>query len=105
MRPGSDPWPGTTPTPIAIIIQSIVAGFGASNLDGVTINIFKASEANGSPEAGKINTWTLWPSGDPTTCDPIDWDITENWPSITRQVDVGPSTELDVLGVDDRDHP
>lgn len=63
------------------------------------IHIFKANEGTGDPEAGKINTWTLRPSGDPTTCDPIDWSFTENWPSTTRQVNVGPTTKLDVLGV------
>jgi hypothetical protein len=76
-----------------------VAGFGAADIAGVTIQIFKANESTGNPVIGKVNTWTLAPSGDPTNCDPPNWTVFEQWPSTTRQVNVGPSTKLDILGV------
>lgn len=84
------------------LIQTIVDGFSASDINDVTIEIFKASEATGEPTGGRINTWHLT-SGDPTDC--ADWTVTENWPSTSRQVLVGedPVThadlELDILGV------
>jgi Flp pilus assembly protein TadG len=90
---------GNDPDADCDIIQSIVAGFGASDLAGVDIRIFKASEATGNPVVGSVNTWTLQPGGNPLTCDPIDWSITESWPSTSRQVTVGATTELDILGV------
>ena len=90
---------GNDPEADCDIIQSIVAGFGASNLQGVDIHIFKANESTGDPVVGKVNTWTLKPSGDPTTCLALDWTINEQWPSTTRQVNVGPTTKLDILGV------
>ncbi len=90
---------GNDPEADCDIVQAVVAGYGASDLTGVTISIFKANEATGNPEPGKTNTWTLRPSGDPTSCDPIDWSFTNPWLSTTRQVNVGPSTKLDILGV------
>jgi hypothetical protein len=90
---------GNDPEADCDIIQSVVAGFGAADIAGVDILIFKANEGTGNPEVGKINTWTLRPLGDPTTCLDLDWAITENWPSTTRQVNVGPLTKLDILGV------
>jgi Flp pilus assembly protein TadG len=90
---------GNDPDADCDIIQSIVAAFGSADLHGVDIHIFKASEATGNPEVGKVNTWTLHPTGNPNTCLPIDWSITEAWPSTTREVTVGSSTELDILGV------
>jgi len=88
---------GNDPDADCDLIQSVVAGFGPAGVDGVTINIFKANEATGNPEVGKTNTWVLT-SGDPTDCS--DWTVLENWPSTTRQVNVGPSTKLDILGVE-----
>ncbi|HLF61694.1 MAG TPA: TadE family protein [Acidimicrobiia bacterium] len=90
---------GNDPEADCDIIQSVVAAFGPTDLAGVDILIFKANEATGNPVVGQVNTWTLRPSGDPTTCLPLDWSITENWPSTTRQVNVGPTTKLDILGV------
>jgi Flp pilus assembly protein TadG len=87
---------GNDPEADCNIVQAVVAGFGASDISGVTIKIFKASEATGNPVGGSTNTWTL-SSGDPTDC--TDWTVLEFWPSTTRQVNVGPSTELDILGV------
>lgn len=81
------------------IIQSIVAAFGPGDLGDVDIQIFKADEGSGEPVVGKVNTWALKPAGDPTTCDPIDWSITETWPSVDRKVTVGPTSSLDILGV------
>jgi Flp pilus assembly protein TadG len=90
---------GNDPEADCHIIQSVVAAFGPSDLAGVDIRIFKANEGTGNPEVGKVNTWTLNPTGDPTTCDPVDWSITETWPSIDRKVTVGPASSLDILGV------
>ena len=87
---------GNDPEADCDIVQAVVAGYGASDLTGVTIRIFKASEATGNPEAGKVNTWNF-AVGDPTDC--TDWTVLESWPSTTRQVNVGPSTKLDILGV------
>jgi Flp pilus assembly protein TadG len=87
---------GNDPDADCDLIQSVVAGFGPSGVDGVVIKIFKANEGTGNPEVGKTNTWTLT-SGDPTDC--TDWTVLETWPSTTRQVNVGPSTKLDILGV------
>ncbi|MGH8872958.1 MAG: TadE/TadG family type IV pilus assembly protein [Acidimicrobiia bacterium] len=81
------------------IIQSIVAAFGPGDLSDVNIQIFKANEGSGEPVVRKVNTWALQPSGDPTTCGPIDWSITETWPSVDRKVTVGPTSSLDILGV------
>jgi Flp pilus assembly protein TadG len=88
---------GNDPEADCDIIQSIVAAYSASDLAGVEIHIFKANEGTGDPEIGKVNTWTLT-SGDPTDC--TDWTVLEFWPSTTRQVNVGPSTKLDILGVE-----
>jgi Flp pilus assembly protein TadG len=87
---------GNDPDADCNLIQAIVAGFGASSLDGVTIEIFKASESTGNPVPGNVNTWRIT-SGDPTDC--TDWTVLETWPSTTRQVTVGPTTKLDILGV------
>jgi len=90
---------GNDPEADCHIIQSIVAAFGPGDLSEVDIEIFKANEGSGEPEPGMINSWALRPSGDPTTCDAADWSISENWPSISREVTVGATTSLDILGV------
>jgi Flp pilus assembly protein TadG len=90
---------GNDPDADCFIIQSVVAAFGPSDLAGVDIKIFKASEATGAANPATTNTWSLRPMGDPGTCLPADWSITENWPSTSRQVNVGPTTTLDILGV------
>jgi hypothetical protein len=90
---------GNDPDADCDIIQSIVAAFGPADLAGVDIRIFKASEATGNPVVGSINTWSLNPGGDPGTCNPIDWSISETWPSTSREVTVGATTELDIIGV------
>jgi Flp pilus assembly protein TadG len=90
---------GNDPEADCHIIQSIVDGFGAADIAGVDIHIFKANERTGAPEGGKVNTWTLAPTGDPTDCGPGNWIVFENWPSIDRKVTVGATTKLDVLGV------
>ncbi|MEX1125852.1 MAG: TadE/TadG family type IV pilus assembly protein, partial [Acidimicrobiia bacterium] len=87
---------GNDPEADCDIIQSVVAAFGASDLAGVDILIFKANEATGDPVVGQVNTWTL-NSGDANDCG--DWTVLETWPSTTRQVNVGPTTKLDILGV------
>ncbi|MEX1135104.1 MAG: TadE family protein [Acidimicrobiia bacterium] len=90
---------GNNPDADCDIIQSIVAGFSASDLTGVDILIFKANEGDGGRNPSTTNTWTLKPLGNPNLCDSANWTFTENWPSTTRQVNVGPSTKLDILGV------
>ncbi len=65
----------------------------------MTINIFKASEATGDPVAGAVNTWTLKPRATPVLASRSDWNISEQWPSTSRNVTVGPTTKLDILGV------
>ena len=59
---------GNDPEADCDIIQSVVAAFGPSDLAGVEIQIFKASENTGAPVIGKVNTWTLNPGQDPTVC-------------------------------------
>lgn len=81
------------------IITGIAEAFGPADLAGVTIEIFKADEDEGQPVTGMVNEWTLNPGGDPLICDTVNWDVTENWPSVDRNVTVGPTTELDILGV------
>ena len=78
------------------IIQSVVAAFGPSDVAGVDILIFKANEITGAGDPNTTNTWSLG-SGDAEDCD--DWTVTENWPSVDRQVNVGSTTKLDILGV------
>ncbi len=87
---------GNDPEADCDIVQSVVTAFGPTDVTGVGILIFKASESTGNPEIGKTNTWTL-SSGDPTDCG--DWTVLEQWPSTTRQVNVNDTLELDILGV------
>jgi Flp pilus assembly protein TadG len=87
---------GNDPDADCNLIQAIVAGFGASSLDGVTIEIFKANESTGNPVPGNVNTWRIT-SGNPADC--TDWTVLETWPSTSRQVTVGPTTKLDIIGV------
>lgn len=81
------------------IITGIAEAFGPADLAGVTIEIFKADEDDGSPDPNLVNTWKLRVGGDPLICDTVNWEVTENWPSIGRKVTVGPTTRLDILGV------
>ena len=79
------------------IVQGIVADLGASLVaDGTisSIEIFQVNQQTGNP-TGLTNTWTYFGS-DPTDC--ADWNATNNWPSTSRDVDVG-ATPLDILGV------
>jgi hypothetical protein len=81
------------------MIDGIVEAFGPGDLTGVTIEIFKAEEDDGEPDPSKVNEWKLRVGGDPLVCDTANWEVTENWPSVDRNVTVGPTTELDILGV------
>jgi Flp pilus assembly protein TadG len=87
---------GNDPEADCDIVQSVVTAFGPTEVTGVDILIFKASESTGNPEVGKTNTWRL-STGDPTDCG--DWTVLEQWPSTTRQVNVNDTLELDILGV------
>ncbi len=90
---------GNDPEADCNIVQSVVTAFGPSDLEGVEIQIFKASENTGNPETGKVNTWTLNPGQNPADCSPPNWSVFEQWPSVDRQVNVSDTLELDILGV------
>ena len=49
---------GNDPEADCDIMQSVVTAFGPTDVDGIDIHIFKASESTGNPEIGKTNTWT-----------------------------------------------
>lgn len=82
------------------IIQSIVAGYSASDFDDLdSISIFQVSQ-NGSPIPGKANKWVFPnnPADDPSDCS--DWTVNPNgWDSTTRDVSVGGGADLDILGI------
>lgn len=81
------------------IITGIVEAFGPADLAGVTIEIFKADEDDGQAVSGMVNEWTLRVGGDPLVCDTLNWNVKESWPSVDRNVTVGPTSELDIIGV------
>jgi hypothetical protein len=85
---------GNDPEADCNIVQSIVAGYTGTdiaNLDSIRI-----SQVDSNGNLGLTNTWTF--SGpDPTDCD--DWIVSVAWPSISRDVALGPSAQLDILGV------
>ena len=81
------------------IVQSVLNTLGgASNMDRFQqIQIFAADPGTGDRIISKTNTWTFV-GNDPYDC-ANDWTIVENWPSTSRQVLFGPTSELDILGV------
>ena len=83
------------------IIQSVVAGYSASDfadLQGVTI--FRVDDS-GNAVGGTSNTWTFAnnPGDDPTDC--ADWSQSAPlaWPPMNRKVSLGPGDDLDILGI------
>ena len=81
------------------IIQSIVAGYTATDFDDLnSITIFEVSES-GAAVPGNQNEWRFPnnPSDDPSDCD--DWNKIETWDSASRDVSLGASANLAILGV------
>jgi len=83
------------------IIQSIVAGYTATDfadLQGITI--FEVNES-GSAVGGTSNVWTFPnnPSDDPSDC--ADWNQSapSAWPPGSRDVAVGTGADLDIIGI------
>ena len=71
---------------------------GASSMDRFQqLQIFAADPDTGNQIVAKTNTWT-YVGNDPYDC-ANDWTIVENWPSTTRFVLFGPTSELDIIGV------
>jgi hypothetical protein len=71
---------------------------GASSMDRFQkLQIFAADPDTGNQIIAKTNTWTFV-GNDPYDC-ANDWTIDENWPSTSRKVLFGPSSELDIIGV------
>ena len=85
---------GNDPEADCHIVQSIVAGYTATDFD--RLDSIQISQVDSNGNLGTTNTWTF--SGtDPTDCD--DWNKTDPWPSIGRDVTLGPSAQLDIIGV------
>lgn len=85
---------GNDPDADCNIVQSIIAGYTATDLDRLDSIAISQVDSNGN--LGVTNTWTF--SGtDPTDCG--DWNKTNAWPSIGRDVTMGPSAQLDILAV------
>lgn len=78
-------------TMVTTTIQSITES-DLSRID--RIEVFKVA-ANGDPAPGGTNTYRFTGT-DPQDC--ADWTATVNWPSTTRQTEVG-AVPLDVIGV------
>lgn len=84
-----------------LIVQSIVAGYSATDFDKLdSITIFQVSPS-GNAVPGKSNVWTFPgnPSDDPFDC--ADWSKPDpaNWLSTDRDVSVGGGSDLDIVGI------
>jgi hypothetical protein len=80
------------------IIQSIVAGYGASDFDDLnSITIFEVNDSGNS--TGRENVWTFSTGGgnDPTDC--ADWTVSTGWLPEDHDVLVGGGSDLSILGV------
>jgi len=98
---------GNDPEADCNIVQSIVAGYTATDfaaLEGITI--FEVNDS-GSAVGGTQNIWTLPdPDDDPSDCDNWNKSNPGGWPSTTRDVFVEGGSDLDILGVTiDTRHP
>ncbi|MGI9609364.1 MAG: TadE/TadG family type IV pilus assembly protein [Acidimicrobiia bacterium] len=82
------------------IVLGVVADLGPEIvIEGTIVNIeiFKADQVTGNP-MGPLNRYTFTGS-DPLDCT-NDWTpVLNTWPSTTRNVIVGPSSTLDIIGV------
>ena len=81
------------------IIHGVMDILGANDLSNFQgIDIFAADPSTGNKIAAKTNRWTFVGS-DPYDC-ANDWNVVENWPPTSRNVVFGPSSTLDILGVE-----
>jgi hypothetical protein len=85
---------GNDPEADCNIVQSIVAGYTGTDI--AKLDSIDISQVDSNGNLGLTNTWTF-AGDDPTDCS--DWNVTEQWPSIGRDVALGPSAQLDILGV------
>lgn len=76
------------------IVKSIVAGYLGTDI--ADLGSIKISQVDADGNHGLTNTWTF-AGADPTSCS--DWAVDEQWPSTTREVTLGDSAELDIIGV------
>lgn len=87
---------GNDPDADCHIVQSIVAGYTATDFD--KLDSIKISQVDQNGNLGATNTWEFTGT-DPTLCDPLHWTVVENWESTGRDVTLGPSATLDILAV------
>jgi hypothetical protein len=85
---------GNDPDADCAIVQSIIAGYTGTDID--KLDSIRISQVDSNGNLGLTNTWEFGGT-DPTDC--TDWMVTELWPSIGRDVALGPSAEIDILGV------
>lgn len=90
---------GNDPDADCNIVQGVLAALGsATSMDDFQrLQIFAADPTTGNRIVAKTNTWT-YVGTDPYDC-ANDWTIVENWPSTSRAVVFGPTSELDIIGV------
>lgn len=97
---------GNDPDADCHIVQSIVAGYTATDFDALHgITIFQVNDS-GAPVGGTQNIWTLTDPDEPFDC--LSWSQSNpgGWPSIDRDVFVTGGSDLDILGVTiDTRHP
>jgi Flp pilus assembly protein TadG len=90
---------GNDPEADCNIIQSIVAGYTATDLSDLAgITIFEVG-SSGGPVGGTQNVWTLPAGADPAECDEWSQSAPLAWPSTDRDVTVAGGSDLDILGV------
>lgn len=85
---------GNDPDADCHIVQSIVAGYTATDFD--KLDSIKISQVDQNGILGATNTWEF-DGLDPNDCG--DWTVAENWPSISRDVALSASAQLDILAV------
>jgi len=83
------------------IIQSVVAGYSATDFDNLnSITIFEVNESGAS--TGRENVWTFSTGGGNDPADCTQWTVTlvgGGWDSTSRDVLVGGGSDLSILGV------
>lgn len=93
---------GDAPDADCQAVTAIASLLGNSINDLDRIEIFKADQG-GNQLSGQTNVIT-YQGGDPQLCNSPDdaldsWTRTESWPSTSRNVIVGPTQQLDIVGV------
>jgi hypothetical protein len=83
------------------IVQSIVAGYAASDFDDLnSITIFEVNDSGAS--TGRENVWTFTPGGSADPADCADWNVAlvgGGWAPANHDVLVGGGSDLSILGV------